>query len=291
MAMFTARSIDTSMALFAALVAMLSLATSALGAIPSNGCGTDTTYTSGNKQMTVNSKSRQYIVRLPENYDSSQPYRLIFGLHWLDSNYESVDGGTAPYYGMMGKAENSAIFVAPDGLNRGWGNQGGEDVTFISQIVDEITSELCVDMDLIFSMGFSYGGAMSYSLACSKPDVFRAVAVLSGAPLSGCQGGTQPIAYYGQHGIRDGVLNIAMGRQLRDKFVANNGCTQTNPQEPASNSRQHIKTEYAGCTEGYPVTWVAFDEDHVALPQDSGGDGGPNSWTIPEVWDFISQFE
>ena len=284
------RRLDTNMALLAALVAILSLATSALAATPSSGCGKDTTYTAGNKQMTVNGKNRQYIVRLPENYDNNGTYRLIFGLHWLDSNYQSVDGGTAPYYGMMGKAENTAIFVAPDGLNRGWGNQGGEDVTFISNIVDEVTGELCVDMDRIFSMGFSYGGAMSYSLACSKPDIFRAVAVMSGAPLSGCQGGTQPVAYYGQHGVRDGVLNIGMGRQLRDKFVANNGCAQASPQEPSSGSRQHIKTEYTGCSEGYPVTWVAFDEDHVALPQDSGGDGGPNSWTIGEVWDFISQF-
>ncbi|SPO05189.1 related to esterase D [Cephalotrichum gorgonifer] len=279
------------MARFATLLAILGLATSVLGVTPSSGCGKTPTYTEGNKNMMVNGKNRQYIVRLPQNYANDHPYRLIFGLHWLDSNYQSVDGGTAPYYGMKAKAENSAIFVAPDGLNRGWGNQGGEDVTFISNIVEEITNAMCVDLDLIFTMGFSYGGAMSFSLACSKPDIFRAVAVLSGATLSGCQGGTQPVAYYGQHGIRDGVLNISMGRQLRDRFVANNGCTATNPQEPGRNSRQHIKTEYTGCKEGYPVTWVAFDEDHVALPQDSGGDGGPNSWTIGEVWDFFSQFE
>ena len=40
---------------------------------------------------------------------------------------------------------------------------------------------------------------------------FRAVAVLSGANLSGCNGGTQPVAYFGIHGIHDSVLNISNG--------------------------------------------------------------------------------
>ena len=74
-------------------------------------------------------------------------------------------------------------------------------------------------------MGWSYGGAMSYAVACARPTVFRAVAVLSGANLSGCSGGTQPVAYLGIHGIHDSVLNISLGRTLRDTFVRNNGCT------------------------------------------------------------------
>ena len=99
-----------------------------------------------------------------------------------------------------------------------------------------------------------------------------------------------PQAYYGQHGVRDGVLPIAMGKQLRDKFVGLNGCTPgQNAPEPAQNSRRHIKTVYQGCKPGYPVVFNAFDENHVALPQDSGGDGGPNSWTPAEVWSFFEQ--
>lgn len=98
-------------------------------------------------------------------------------------------------------------------------------------------------------------------------------------------------AYYGQHGVRDGVLPIASGRQLRDRFVKANGCTAQTAQEPARNSKRHIKTVYTGCSEDHPVEFVAFDEDHVALPQDSGGDGGPRSFTVNEVWTFFSQFK
>ena len=73
---------------------------------------------------------------------------------------------------------------------------------------------------------------MSNALACTLPDVFRAVAVLSGAQLSGCAGGTQPIACLGSHGISDSVLNISQGRALRDRALRNNGCQSQQAPEP-----------------------------------------------------------
>ena len=74
-----------------------------------------------------------------------------------------------------------------------------------------IENDLCVDTTQLFAMGFSYGGGMSYAIACARATVFRAVVVYSGAQLSGCSGGTQPIAYFGIHGISDNVLNISHG--------------------------------------------------------------------------------
>ncbi|KAL2129737.1 hypothetical protein VTI74DRAFT_7384 [Chaetomium olivicolor] len=238
------------------------------------------------------------MLRLPSNYNPSTPYKLIFGLHWRDGDLLAVDGGTAPYYGLRALSNRNngngseAIFVAPDGLNHGWGNNGGEDVAFVDELVKTVKAGLCVDEKRVFSVGFSYGGATSYTLACARPGVFRGIAVLSGAQLSGCSGSGGPVAYYGQHGVRDGVLPISMGRQLRDRFVNVNGCTPgQNAPEPPRGSKRHIKTEYSGCKRGYPVVFAAFDEDHVALPKDEGGDGGPNSWTPGEVWNFFSQFD
>src|ERR671927_403327 len=108
---------------------------------------------------------------------------------------------------------------APAAASTGWANPGGQDVAFVDALVNQIESGLCVDTTQLFSAGFSYGGAMSYALACSRATVFRAVAVYSGANLSGCNGGNQPIAYMGLHGLRDNVLPIQSGRDLRDTFV------------------------------------------------------------------------
>ncbi|MFB9251258.1 lectin, partial [Sphaerisporangium melleum] len=109
--------------------------------------------------------------------------------------------------------------------------------------------------------------------------------------LSGCSGGTQPIAYMGIHGLRDGVLNISGGRSMRDRFVANNGCTAQNPPEPTQGSLTHRVTTYSGCRSGYPVVWAAFDEGHIAAPRDGAtGDSGSLTWVPGEVWKFFTQF-
>ena len=252
----------------------------------SAGCGKNPTLTSGTRTIQSGGRSRTFTLRIPDGYDRNRQYRLIFGFHWLNGSANDVVNGN--YYGLLPLSNNSAIFVAPHGLNAGWANSGGQDVTFTDDMIRTIENDLCVDTSLRVSLGFSYGGGMSYALACARANVFRAVAVY-GAPreLSGCSGGTQPVAYFGIHGISD---NIASGRSLRDRFVRNNGCTPQNPPEPAGGSRTHITTVYSGCRAGYPVQWGAFDGGHTPGHVDGGGDSGARTWTKGEVWRFFSQF-
>ncbi|KAF2731696.1 alpha/beta-hydrolase [Polyplosphaeria fusca] len=261
----------------------------------SAGCGKSPSLTSGVKTLTVNGKSRQYTLRVPSSYSNSKPYKLIFAFHWVGGTMNDVASGGSDkelwaYYGMQKKAQESAILVAPQGISNGWGNSGGEDIAFVDAMRTAIEADLCVDTAQRFATGFSYGGSMSYSIACSRAKDFRAVAVISGGQLSGCAGGTDPIAYLGIHGISDGTLNIAGGRTLRDKFVGNNGCTKMSPKEPASGSKSHVQTDYSGCKEGYPVSWLAFDGGHAPAPVDGGSDSGAKSYTPDVIWKFFNQF-
>jgi poly(3-hydroxybutyrate) depolymerase len=249
------------------------------------GCGKTPTLRDGTYTIQSGGQNRSYILRLPGNYSNSRAYRLVVGLHWLNGSANDVVGNG--FYGLQQRAENSAIFVAPQGLDAGWANTGGRDVTLVDDILRVVENDLCVDPAQRFALGFSYGGAMSYALACARPTVFRAVAPIAGAQLSGCAGGTQPVAYFGIHGIRDSVLNISQGRAIRDTFVRNNGCTAQNPPEPAQGSGTHITTAYAGCRAGYPVQWAAHDGDHVPLPTDRNAS---TSWVSAEVWRFFTQF-
>ncbi|MEQ0564495.1 RICIN domain-containing protein [Amycolatopsis sp. NEAU-NG30] len=263
------------------------------------GCGKAPGLSSGNHTISSGGQNRNYILRVPNNYDSSRQYRLFVGLHWRGGTANDVDSGGTDgynwsYYGLRRLADNAGngtIFVAPQGNGNGWANPGGQDVTFIDDMLRQVEAALCVDTTQVFAGGFSYGGAMSYALACARPTVFRAVAVYSGANLSGCDGGTQPVAYIGLHGIRDNVLPIALGRSLRDTFVRNNGCTPQNPPEPANGSLTHIVTAYSGCRAGYPVVWAAFDgAGHDPGPRDGCTCDGWQTWTSGEVWKFITQF-
>ncbi|GGS06223.1 hypothetical protein GCM10010269_51550 [Streptomyces humidus] len=271
--------------------------TAAHSATATAGCGKAPGLASGTHTLQVNGKSRSYILKVPDNYDRNHAYRLVFGFHWLGGTStdvatgRTVENGAWAYYGLQRLANNSTVFVAPQGLNNGWANSGGEDVAFTDAMISQVEGALCVDTTRLFSVGFSYGAAMSYALACTRATVFRAVAVQSGGQLSGCSGGSQPIAYLGIHGIRDNVLGISGGRGLRDRFVRNNGCAAQNPPEPAQGSRTHRITTYSGCSAGHPVEWAAFDEGHIAAPQDgAGGDSGSRTWAPAEVWKFFTQF-
>ncbi|GGM72712.1 cellulose binding domain-containing protein [Dactylosporangium sucinum] len=254
------------------------------------GCGKAPTLSSGTRTIQSGGQNRTYILRIPDNYNNSHPYRLVFALHWLNGSAGNV--ASAGYYGLQSLSNNSTIFVAPQGIDNGWANTNGRDLTLVDDLTRLIEGDLCVDTTQLFALGWSYGGAMSYAIACARPTVFRAVTVLSGANLSGCNGGTQPVAYFGIHGTHDSVLNISNGRSLRDTFVRNNGCTPQSPREPAQGSLTHITTTYAGCRSGYPVQWAAFDGDHTPSPVD--GSSSPNdamTWTSGEIWRFFSQFE
>ncbi|WP_410639126.1 RICIN domain-containing protein [Amycolatopsis sp. lyj-346] len=261
------------------------------------GCGKAPGLASGNHTISSGGQNRSYILRVPANYDNNHQYRLFVGLHWRGGTANDVDSGGTDgynwsYYGLRRLADssgNNTIFVAPQGNGNGWANPGGQDVTFIDDLLRQVEAALCVDTSQVFAGGFSYGGGMSFALACARPTVFRAVAIYSGANLSGCSGGNQPVAYIGMHGLGDNVLPISSGRSLRDQFVRNNGCTPQNPPEPAAGSRTHIVTAYSGCRAGYPVVWAAFDGGHDPGPRDGGGSGW-QTWTSGEVWKFITQF-
>ncbi|MEV4727955.1 cellulose binding domain-containing protein [Micromonospora humida] len=263
------------------------------------GCGKTPTLTSGTRTISSGGQNRTFILRIPDNYDRNHPYKLIFGFHWNGGTANDVDsGGTSgypwSYYGIRALANNSAIFVAPQGIGNGWANTGDRDLTFVDDMMRQIESALCVETTQRFAMGFSYGGGMSYAIACARASAFRAVAVYSGGQLSGCNGGTQPIAYIGIHGLRDNVLPISTGRSLRDRFVRNNGCTPQNPPEPAQGSLTHTVTYYSGCRAGYPVAWAPFDGGHAPNAVDGTADvyaPGEKSWTRPVVWSFFTQFD
>ena len=164
---------------------------------------------------------------------------MIFGFHWNGGNSAQVDnGGTNgnwwSYYGLQRESNNGAIFVAPDGLGAGWANTGGRDLTFADDMVKLIEDNYCVDTAHIITSGFSYGGGMSYELACARAKVFRAAVIYEGGQLSGCDGGNDPIALWQTEGLTDTTVSDEPGhahpRQVREE-------QQLHPAEPAPAAR------------------------------------------------------
>ena len=248
---------------------------SGMPALPSAGCNSTTAQASGRFNITVSGTSREYILKLPDHYDPSHPYRLMFGWHgrMYDDNWVA-DGGaplTGPFFGVEGMANDSTIFVAPQATAQGWANS---DLAFADAMLAKFESDLCIDKNRIFSAGFSAGAMMTVTLGCARGDVFRGIAVMSGSTQLGCTSGTHPVAYWASHGTMDTTVPIANGQAARDEFAKRNHCgTQTMAVDPMG------CTMFLGCDAGYPVTFCTFDGVHEPAPFAGVG-----------IWGFISQF-
>jgi polyhydroxybutyrate depolymerase len=238
----------------------------------SAGCGssvtTSTCSTAGSTcSMQVDGTTRTYYLQLPSGYTSSKPYPVVFQFHWL--------GGTAEEaltaYNISSGLPN-AIYITPQGLvgasptsdagATGWANTDNEDIEFTSALLAKAEAEYCVDQARVFSVGFSYGGMMSYAIGLELGSVFRAIAPMSGALYDDYtpDNHSHPIAMWGAHGTQDTFVPTADGRAARDKILAEDNCgTQTTPVAPSP------CVAYQGCETGYPVTWCEWDGGH-ALP-------------------------
>jgi poly(3-hydroxybutyrate) depolymerase len=233
----------------------------------------------------VSGKRRTYNLKIPDDYDNNNPYRLIVSYHPMGGTADQVSNGS--YYGLWNLAQGSTIFVAPQGEDNAWWNRSGVDVEFSRQLLTQLVDELCIDTSRIFCEGFSMGGSMSYAMACAMGDVIRAVAVHSGGSMSGCEKPhDNPVAYYMTHGINDSVCTYpSFGVPELNDFAQVNGCTaQSMPTPTDSSGMNPACVDFEGCQEGYPTRACLFVGDHTPTP------GGGSSWVPADTWEFFTQF-
>jgi poly(3-hydroxybutyrate) depolymerase len=275
-------------------------------AVPSAGCNQPRELQDGNLTISSGGQNRQYHIKTPDNYDQTHPYRVIFMFHW---NYGSInaivnppdaDQNTdKPYYGMEEHSGDTTIFVVPQGLDNGWANPNDRDVNFTDDMLTAVSNGLCIDESRVFTTGFSYGGAISMKLACSRNEKFRAAIVydtgtfLSGFNRDECE---EPIAFFESHGLDDGVFNYTEGLNVLGIFTELNGCDDQTPAMAPEDG--HVCMSFEGCSAGNPVRFCNFGAGqnnpkpggpggHYPSPKDPGES---TSWVPAEAWEFITQF-
>jgi polyhydroxybutyrate depolymerase len=252
------------------------------GTAPGAGCGVAAGVMTGRASISVGGTMREYILRIPEDYDTNRPYKLIFGFHARGGNATQVAGsGNDDYYGLYDRSAGSAIFVSPEGIDAGWRNTDDRDVDLVKALIARFDAALCIDHQRIFSVGFSFGGMMSDAVGCAMADVFRAIAPMAGAIqtpehlYSECnQPNMDPIAVWMAHGTSDTVVPIEDGKVALELFLARAGCDAgTMPVAPSP------CVAYEGCLPGHPIHFCEWN----------GGHGVP-SFAADAIWDFFDQF-
>ena len=173
---------------------VLAAMASAAAAAPSSGCGTEGLASGVYNLVDANGVQREYTVTVPEGYDSNNPHRLILGIHWWGGSMEdvatgqTVEAGVWNYYGLERLAEGSAIFVAPQGIDGNWYNDNNADYLYMDEIIRAVEEGLCIDTDLRFAIGFSWGGSTSFGLACRDTEFpLRAITAIGAAGPYTCK--------------------------------------------------------------------------------------------------------
>ena len=222
---------------------------------PSSSSGCDagaTQLASGNLTITSDGVARSYWLDLPTNYDRTKAYPVVIGLHWRDGSADEVHGWSG-YFGLKPLYGNNAIFIAPNGLDKGWANPGGRDIRFLRAVINQVQQGTCTDPKRVFATGFSFGGMMSNAVGCEMGDVVRAVAPMAGSLWSGCGTSSNRVAAIFVHAMDDNVVPYSAGEDARNTFLTRNNCSATTAPIGTNGC-----VEYQGCTADKPVVWCGF---------------------------------
>jgi len=157
--------------------------------------------------------NRSYYISYPSNTTESTP--LIINMHGYGSNaqqqqqYSEMD--------QFAHSQNIAV-VYPEGLNNSWNvftywdGNSYDDVSFISDMIDDISENFNIDLNRVYACGMSNGGYMSYRLACDLSSKIAAFGSVTGNfminnEFGDCldQGRDIPIIHF--HGTADAVVN------------------------------------------------------------------------------------
>jgi polyhydroxybutyrate depolymerase len=227
---------------------------------------------------------RKYLLYVPGSYNSSNPTPLVISIH----GFAEWPAHQMELSGWNRLAdENGFIVVYPSGsgfpkrwiINRNAGSPNSPliDVQFISDLIDQLSSEYNIDPARIYANGLSNGGGMSALLACKLSERIAAIGSVSGAylfSLDDCNP-SRPVPLVAFHGTEDPIvpyqggpssshdLSFPLIPEWIEAWAERNGCSLTSVESPGLGEVSGIR--YTHCQQNAEVVFYTVD-------------GGGHSW-------------
>ncbi len=250
-----------------------------------------------------NSLTREYVLFVPSNYNSTTEIPLMFNFHGFGGNASEY----MTYADMRSLAESeNFILVYPQGSNLGgsphWNTcpNGGDnksdadDFGFIAALVNELSTNYSVDEERIYAAGYSNGGMMAYGLANYKSEIFAAVASVSGTMLDCTTTPSHPMPVVHLHGTADDTLPYDGNNYFNGAQTVLNHWT-------AFNNTDTKATVTSDTSSGMTIEKYVYDhgDSGVAVAHYKYISGG-HDWftasyqgqdTAALIWSFVSHFD
>ncbi|WP_437276705.1 hypothetical protein WME90_36450 [Sorangium sp. So ce375] len=220
-------------------------------ATPSAGCG-DAPSQALNEWVeqpakNIASVDRHWWVRLPEGYEPTRAYPVVFMFHGCSSDTNNVP--------MQNVTGDDAILVRGAGVSDGicWdASSNGPDLTFFDEMLADVLANTCADTSRVFAAGYSSGSWLINMLECKRGDKLRATGTVSGGTPGTPRDCVGRVARIFIHDADDKDNTIDNNYAERDRLLELNHCNADAapvPEAPAPCAR------YQGCDAGYPVIW------------------------------------
>jgi polyhydroxybutyrate depolymerase len=275
------------------------------------GCGPARSADPGTTQAALefDGDERTYELSIPPGYDGTTPAPLLLNLHGFGGDGASQNASTgmpeaagergyvvvAPDAGELSVPDDSSLAAETaefDGLtfwnffgDEGTGvttesgeeisgdDLGADDVGFLTALIDELSGQLCIDADRVYSAGMSNGAGMTTTLGCELGDRLAAIAAVSGVNLTGACAGDAPVPVLAIHGDADQLVPVE-GHSLAGFDLGNpsvpdrmaqwaerNGCDRTaTPDAPAEGV---TRLTWSNCVPGVDTElWTLSEIGH-----------------------------
>ncbi|MEX2380247.1 MAG: alpha/beta hydrolase-fold protein, partial [Vicingaceae bacterium] len=123
-----------------------------------------------NTSVMFNGESRTLSCYVPTDYDSSNTYKLMVGLHGMGDN--STNYRNALSSSAWRSVFPQTIFVFPDGGGADfYAEQGSEDI--ILEALDYAMTNYYIDSSYVVLQGFSLGGRSAMKFGLDHPEMFK----------------------------------------------------------------------------------------------------------------------
>ena len=299
----------------------------------STGCGADQPESgSSEESVTSGTAKRTYARYVPAGISSDVPAPLVLDLTAYSpaSLEEGFSGFTTKDAEGTVKADKEGIVViTPEPTNgagalltwnyvgtKGW----TDDQAFMSDLLDEVEANVCIDTSRVFIAGFAVGGVFASITACGQTDRFAAMATVSGLYSPEDCHPSKPLPVISFHGTGDrfvpfngGVGAGASGLGLRAETIrgltfmaarqgalpsskawaAHDGC---DPEPKGSPVVKGVTLQaWGGCRDGVAVNLYVIDGGEHTWPGSTGMAAytsllGPVSGQVQAtdlIWDFF----
>jgi polyhydroxybutyrate depolymerase len=266
---------------------------------------------------TPDGRTRTAHLYLPTTLPHDAPVPLLVALHGGTGSGRQFERQS----NFDGIAEaNRFLVVYPDGVGNGSGedqlrtwnggvccgaavNKDVDDVAFLRQLVEQVSSEYDVDAARVYATGHSNGMIMSYRLVCEAADVFVAAAGQAGTLGVDACDPAAPISFLHIHGAADMNIPIDGGRgegisgvtfpsprESVRRLAAADGC----PADPATTTAAPTTTEtWAPCAADTVIEFVTVaGATHAWMGAEPARAGAPVPFagydSSAAIWTFLT---